>query len=280
MMSLFSQRTLHGAVAVAAVLALGACGTPKVVDEAVNSKPASSEFNRSLQADYVALATSELQQADRSDAEHYSMKAIDASEGKTVPPDLVTARGLEPASASELSTARSELVAALNSPNAAKNPAIAAKAQSNFDCWLEQQEEGWQYDDIARCRDGYKTAMQTLTAPVAAQPPAETQSVRKVVYFKFDSDELIPSSQSELTNLINEAKLKKPKEVQIISYTDLSGTKEYNAKLATMRGQSIEQKLMATEPQVIEVDARGAVDPVVDTLEPNQENRRAVIIMN
>ena len=55
---------------------------------------------------------------------------------------------------------------------------------------------------------------------------------------------------------------------------------EYNAKLAAMRGQSIEEKLREAGPEVIKVDARGAVDPVVDTPAPNQENRRAVIIMN
>jgi OmpA-OmpF porin, OOP family len=278
MKSIRKQHAFHVAIIAVSMLALGACSSRGVVNEAVSAKPASTEFNRDLQANYSALATSELSQADHGDAKHFAMKSLDASAGKAVAPDAVKGRGLDPANAKELEDARGRLVAALNSPNAASSPALAAQAQTSFDCWLEQQEEGWQYDDIAKCKNGFETAMTSLTAPKAAAAPA-TPTSEKVVYFKFDSEELIPSSQSELTTLIDEVKLKKPKTIQIISYTDLSGTKEYNAKLATLRGQSIEDKFRSAGPEVIRVDARGAVDPVVDTMQPNQENRRAVIIM-
>jgi outer membrane protein OmpA-like peptidoglycan-associated protein len=47
-----------------------------------------------------------------------------------------------------------------------------------------------------------------------------------------------------------------------------------------MRGKSLEGQLKQSGVEAIKVDARGAVEPVVDTSKPNQENRRAVIIFN
>ena len=256
-------------------LALGACSSARMVDEAASAKPAGSAFNQNLQKEYVALAKSELDQGDRRDAEHYAMKALSASKGNSVTPDTVAARDLGSADTKALNDARTRLTAALAGSEAAKKPADAAKAQSMFDCWLEQQEEGWQQADIDACHKGFDTAMAALAPEKMAAKPAEPQTV----YFKFDSDELIPKSQGELADLIREVKLAKPKAVQIISYTDLSGDKAYNAKLAAMRGKSIEEKLKDAGAQVIKVDARGPVEPVIDTEKPNQQNRRAVIIM-
>lgn len=255
--------------------ALGACSSAKMVDEAASAKPTGSAFNQNLQKEYVALAKSELDQGDRRDAEHYAMKALSASKGNSVMPDTVAARELGSADSKTLNDARTRLTAALGGSEAAKKPAEAAKAQSMFDCWLEQQEEGWQQADIDACRKGFDTAMAALAPEKMAEKPTEPQTV----YFKFDSDELIPKSQGELADLIRDVKLAKPKSVQIISYTDLSGDKAYNAKLAAMRGKSIEEKLKDAGAQVIKVDARGPVEPVIDTEKPNQQNRRAVIIM-
>jgi len=258
------------------MLALAACSSTKEVDEAAMAKPAATPFNQNLQKEYVTLAKSELKQGDRTDARHYAMKAKAASAGHSVAPDAVAARGLEGSDGQKLNSARARLVSALHSPEAEKKPATAAKAQSMFDCWLEQQEEGWQQADIDACRKGFDTAMAALTpAAAAATPP-----VRQVVFFKFDSDELTEKSQGELADIIREVKLEKPKTVQIISYTDLSGGKQYNAKLATLRGKSIETKLKEAGAEIVKVDARGAVDPVVDTPKPNQQNRRAIIIMD
>jgi outer membrane protein OmpA-like peptidoglycan-associated protein len=81
-----------------------------------------------------------------------------------------------------------------------------------------------------------------------------------------------------MADLVRDVKLAKPKSVQILSYTDLSGDKAYNTKLAAMRGKSIEDKLKDAGAEVINVDVRGPVDPVVDTSKPNEQNRRAVII--
>ena len=44
-------------------------------------------------------------------------------------------------------------------PNMA--PHMSARAQAQFDCWVEQAEEGHQTDHIAACRTGFLNAMLT-----------------------------------------------------------------------------------------------------------------------
>jgi OmpA-OmpF porin, OOP family len=275
MKSIQMKRHRLALVCATSILALAACSSAKVVDEAAMAKPTGSAFNQNLHKDYVALAKSELDQGDRSDAAHYAMKAKEAAAGKPVAPDEVSARSLNAPEDKTLTAARVRLVSALDSSEAVKKPEQAAKAQSMFDCWLEQQEEGWQQADIDACRKGFDTALAALAPEKMASKPMAPQTVQ----FKFNSTELVPKSQGELADLIREVKLSKPKTIKIISYTDLSGDKAYNAKLAAMRGKSLETKLMDAGAQVIKVDARGPVDPVVDTEKPNQENRRAVIIL-
>lgn len=274
MKAIQSRHSCFFIICAAGALALGACSSTRVVDEAAMAKPAGSAFNQNLHKDYVALAKSELSQGDRTDARHYAVKAKAAAAGKPVPPDEIAARGLDTSESKNLGEARGRLVAALGGPEALKKPDQAAKAQSMYDCWLEQQEEGWQQADIDACRKGFEAAMASLAPEkMAVQPSAQT------VYFKFDSTELTPKSDAELADLIRDVKLAKPKTINIVTYTDLAGGKAYNAKLAAMRGETLESKLKGTGAQVIKVDARGAVDPVVDTDRPNQRNRRAVITL-
>ena len=136
MKSICTIRTRLTFVCAASILTLAACSSAKVVDEAAMAKPTGSAFNQGLHKDYVTLAKSELDQGDRSDAEHYAMKAKEAAAGKPVPPDQVSARSLNAPEANTLTEARMRLVSALDGPVAAKKPDQAAKAQSMFDCWL------------------------------------------------------------------------------------------------------------------------------------------------
>lgn len=269
------KRHSYSFICAAGLLALGACSSTQIVDEAANAKPGGSAFNQNLHKEYVSLAKSELAQGDRAEARRYALKAKDAAAGKPVSPDDIAARRLNSPDDKTLTDARGRLIEALDGKEATRKPGQAAKAQSMFDCWLEQQEEGWQQADIDACRKGFDTAM----AALAPEKMASKEPAPQTVHFKFDSTELTPKSQGELADLIREVKLEKPRTIKIISYTDLSGDKAYNAKLATMRGQSIESKLKDAGAQVIRVDARGPVEPIVDTEKPNQKNRRAVIIL-
>ena len=50
----------------------------------------------------------------------------------------------------------------------ARGPHMSARAQAQFDCWVEQAEEGHQTDHIAVCRTGFLNAMLDVDAALDA----------------------------------------------------------------------------------------------------------------
>src|SRR3546814_12911437 len=86
---------------------------------------------------------------------------------------MIATRDLPADKVDELSSARVRLMTAISAGAADEEPLDAAKAQAHFDCWMEQQEETFQPQHIAACRDGYMTAMASLEAPqLTAMAPA------------------------------------------------------------------------------------------------------------
>src|SRR3546814_19987842 len=85
---------------------------------------------------------------------------------------MIATRDLPADKVDELSSARVRLMTAMSACAADEKPLDAAKAQANFDCWMEQQEENFQQQHIDACRDGYMTAMAELEAqPQTAMDP-------------------------------------------------------------------------------------------------------------
>src|SRR3546814_9403997 len=85
-----------------------------------------------------------------------------AARGETVQPEAISARDLPGNMVGTLSSARARLMAVLADGAAQSDPIQAAEAQVAFDCWMEQQEENFQPDDIAACRDRFEAAMAIL----------------------------------------------------------------------------------------------------------------------
>src|SRR3546814_15797554 len=89
-----------------------------------------------------------------------------------------------------------------------EKPLDAAKAQANFDCWMEQQEENFQPQHIAACRDGYMTAMaeleaqpQTAMAPAPAPAMETAEPAGYTVHFEFAKAELTPDARTMLADV-------------------------------------------------------------------------------
>jgi OOP family OmpA-OmpF porin len=162
------------AVATLPVMMLAACGTQHVPQ--MNKVEMNGEnFNGNLARDYKVLSNWEAyEEMNWTDAVTYADKSMAAAAGKSVAPDNLTHRDIQGAKMAELQSAHTRLTYALANGAAQRAPVNAARAQSNFDCWAEQQEEGWQIAQIAACKDGFWNAMlatETAMAPQPAQPP-------------------------------------------------------------------------------------------------------------
>ena len=165
----------HGGTALAAAIFI-ALHTPSALAATDTAGGAPRTFEQCLASDYQALSNAEHAQGDARDAATYAARAAAAGAGQATAPDEILLRSafLKERYVGELSTARGRLMDALAKTARSDAPAAAARAQSAFDCWLEQATEDLQPDDIEACKQSFMTAMTTVessTQPVADVAP-------------------------------------------------------------------------------------------------------------
>ena len=98
------------------------------------------------------------------------------------------------------------------------------------------------------------------------------------VYFKLNSVELTEKSQGDLFDIMQKVRVYKPKTVEIIAHTDLSGSPAGNLKMSQERADDLAKKMKSAGAKKVDAKGVGSADPVVDTKAANQANRRALII--
>lgn len=252
-------------------------------------EPQGSEFNQNLYHGYVGLAESEYAEGDYYDSDVFADRAIKVAQGDKIGPEEIDSRGLPSDHVAELTEARGRLVAALDSGAAEENPARAAEAQVYFDCWMQEQEENWQPEDITRCRDNFYAALDGLQVAVAEPEPApmvskpKPQSVRFVVYFETDKYNIDAEDERVLAEAKAAAEKLGTPIVKISGNTDTVGSVDYNQKLSEMRAQAVVKVLEAgnTPVRAMLTEAHGELKPAVATADETEEqrNRRVEIIL-
>jgi len=148
-----------------ALLLLSGCAFgPFDTDHLLPMPPPDSAFDEALSAEYVRLGDAERAEYDWVDTARFYRRATDARAGLRVEPEALDARDLTAEDRAVLGPARDRLMRALLDGARALAPAAAARAQAGFDCWMQEQEEGHQPDDIVACRDAYDSAMAEVEA--------------------------------------------------------------------------------------------------------------------
>ena len=217
---------------------------------------------------------------DFTDTIFHSEKAIAAASGGSVMPQQPSARRLTPEHAAEMGEVYQRLMAAVQGEPGQRLPATAGRAVADFDCWLEQQEENFQPDDIAACRDAVYAALAELEAPVEEALP-DRISLSADVLFDFDKAEIKPEFTAEI-DAAAELLLANPDvTVRIDGHTDSIGTEEYNQGLSERRAEAVAAYLEAAgvSRDRMTVAGFGETQPVAsnDTAEGRALNRRVEI---
>ena len=266
------------------ILALSACTYYQPVTDARGLNVQGDGFNQHLAREYRDLALFEADKmADWQSAVVYANKSLSAAAGEMVLPEEAVggAWSLREADVPEFQDARSALMAALDAGgpiNGRTNyPAIAATAQSKFDCWMEQTAgpEGHQADHIAACRDGFRLALEQMQ-PQAAQVPPPV-----LVFFDWDRANVQAEAQPILDRIAQALNEVPTAPIRIVGHTDTSGSAQYNMGLSMRRAESVRDALVARgiDAARIELVARGQSEPLVSTGDNVREpqNRRAQI---
>lgn len=178
--------------------------------------------------------------------------------------------------------AHDRLVAAL-AAGRDKFPEQAARAQSDYDCWVLFGMVPAAAANAATCKNQLDTSLPNLevairpgsapiaspppmvapmtapvttapmtapvtTAPVTAAPAAQVPpppaTSNFMVYFDFDSWTLTAEDLTVLTNVINTARAGGQSHITVVGHTDTSGSADYNQKLSVRRANVVVEALV------------------------------------
>lgn len=298
------MKTLRGIpflalIAATSLVAVGCTGfkSQSEVDALNEAQAVGSPFTQALASEYRDMANREQNvMFDYPDALHFARKGLAASAGEVVLPEPVSDWNLKPEHVEELSSARSKLVMALDRGAREANPSVAAVAQARFDCWIEQQEENWQKEDISGCKTQFFEALNTLGGDLAPPPedvmppvtaeappvaPMAPEDAKYLVFFDFDSSKVDVGGSSVLDSVATEIKKQNISAINVVGYTDTSGSKQYNKRLSAKRANAVRDGLIArgVDASMLKIDSKGEDFLMVPTADEVREpaNRRTEI---
>lgn len=260
------------------------------VDALNETQAVGSPFTQALADEYRIFANRELREMfDYPDALHFARKGLAAASGDAVTPEPITDWNLEEPHIQELSAARGRLMVAYDLGAREVAPREAAYTQAMFDCWIEQQEENWQDDDIINCKTAFEEAIVKLEgmlqppapAPEPAPEPMAPEDAVYLVFFNWDSENLGSGALNVLDAVATEVAKNPPSQINIIGHSDTSGPQDYNQKLAFQRANTVRDALIerGVDPNILMVDSRGESELLVETPDNVREpaNRRVNI---
>jgi len=261
---------------VIAMLFVSGCAeiNKRILDDTL---PSGNEFNDTLAKEYETLGNTEQSiMFDEISANFYYKRAILAKDGNIVLPTCLNYWDIEEDKLPELEKARARLMRALDYGARTEAPKMTAYAQSHFDCWVEQQAEGWQKDDIARCRAAFYTAMGEVE--LILMGGFTNVAPTNMVFFNLESSKISNEGKKTIDQIANQAlaEQNRVEHILLVGRTDKAGDATYNTKLSAQRAMNVKKELIrrGVAPNRIAIKAAGeAPGPNVDS-----HNRRVDII--
>lgn len=279
----FRQKT----AALLSLLAVTACTTGSL-EQLRRTTPTGNAFNAALSQLYLAFSESEAKQYDWWDSKYFADKGLKAVYGHDTQPEQPADWDLPPGALPELTSAREELIKVLTPENTSLKADVAAHAQFFYDCWVEQQEEAWQEDDITSCREGFYRSVKTLIGQPepAEEPEPMIFSSSYIVFFAWNAFVLEPDAIGIIDTVATDLKAAPDDNYEVIlnGHADSSGSTEYNLKLSQKRAEAVKAALVerGIPAQRIQYYAFGETDPRIPTADGIREraNRRVEIFFN
>ena len=271
-----------------ALVGLSACGTQ--LQKAERMSPEGTEFKQSLFKHYTERSAAEFAEGDYRDSDYFASKAIAATKGEEVLPQEISERRIPDDKVDVMASARERLMAALGGGGRVKAPDQAARAQVMFDCWLQEQEENFQPDDIEFCRSNFFDALRQVEEAIKPEPepvapaPApepEPEEAQFKVFFDFDNADIRADQQDALQVAIWGAESAGDRTISLFCHADTAGPKDYNQALSVRRCNSVAGAMIDAgidRGRIFQVPV-GQTQPLVETGDGVAEQGNRVVVI-
>jgi outer membrane protein OmpA-like peptidoglycan-associated protein len=247
--------------------------------------PPATAYDRFLYDGYLTLSQTEFDEGDYRDSDTFAYRAEIAASGRRFKPEAIESRDLPTEILNLAARNRSRLIVAYLKGAAERVPDQAAEAQLAFDCWMQEQEEDFQVEDIAVCIERFDLAMSNIDIvinPTAIPEPTEPLE-RAVfeVFFDFDKADVTREAAAIIESFVAWTTAYKAPLVSVIGNADQAGETQYNLELSQRRADAVAAMLRDNGVDVAGVFARGDQAPAVDrpNRAPERENRRVLMVV-
>lgn len=257
-----------------AVLALSACDhysnklaamEPLSTNPAQISPAAGGEmtFRHYLANEYYHMAKYEQEEMyDYQAAKYFTEKADNLASGSMVSPASLNEFTIERDHQQELSVARAQLIDALKTYNVPENRYALAMAQSRYDCWIDQQSESYEGNEVLTCKNEFNHAMASLVPP-------DGQEIRIAVPFDPGSQQLSEEARISISRALSFWRVNEGRGYQIILNPSQVSAEETDRQISMVR--SILQ-YNGVSPAAIKVEQASEESPSFEILfEKNEE---------
>jgi OOP family OmpA-OmpF porin len=268
-------------------------GNPVTEPLNIGSAPAGGgggNFSQALAGEYGTFANQLRSQGDYADADYFARKSASAAANQVVQPEnnlnwlipLEIPNGYR----TELANARTRLVTALDGGARDRAPALAARAQERYDCWVEGMEDNYAAASNGPCKADFLAAMAQLEGPpvpAATAQPAPPPAAREYrVYFEFNRSNLLPEAQQILQRVTQESRSDQGVRIVLVGKADRSGTDDYNMALSKKRADTVRAFLERAGVPAARIQESwvGEREPPVPTPDGVREPRNRVVEIN
>ena len=229
-----------------AALLIGGCvGTG--VQKLAQTQPQGTSFTIALAKEYLEFSSRESSQFyDHISASYFARKGLDAAIGVVVQPETLDRWSIPVHAQVEMQASRDRLLAAINTPTTADVASDLASAQVNFDCWIEEQDENRQPENIAFCRNRHLDALtQAEEKIVAAQTGKNLLPTSPYnVYYKAGQTDVPVEANRVLDQLIFLIKQINDYRMVIDGHADKTGPSVKNLTISDQRATKMKSAII------------------------------------
>ncbi|AZL16130.1 OmpA family protein [Rickettsiales endosymbiont of Stachyamoeba lipophora] len=307
---MFKNLSINSYISKLAVLLFTLCSCTSL-ETLKSSTPQGDNFQKKLFEYYKDFADNEAKNCDWLDSQHFIDKAMLIVYGHNVLPEHPDDWKIPQENKLETLAYYNELKPLIDNKYLRSTfPENLAKAQFNYDCWLEELEENWQYEAIKHCKTNFENELMLLKDKLTAHnnqikqsTPKKTEELKEQkqvepkakepfnaqekmaknaqeffqfrIFFEFNSSKLTAGAKQVLNKIADKINKmpQQPEEITLNGYTDHSGKEEYNLNLSKKRATAVKNYLTTKglDPKKIVIYAFGEADIAFNTADNTRE---------